>query len=117
MVRNLSSLQTYQLKDMIERAPVYQKSSPFQKQLITNMNLKIISNNSNSTERPTTATSTNTPQTSRSFVSRHSIKEARAASITSSKANIPARKTQAQLLITASKALVVWIMFFFLYYF
>ena len=42
MVRNLSSLQTYQLKDMIERAPVYQKSSSYQKQVISTMNFKIV---------------------------------------------------------------------------
>ena len=76
MVRNFSSLQTYQLKDMIERAPVYQKTI-YQKQIISKMSLKV----GVPKERPTTGITTlSSQQTGHGFTHQRSIRDQRPAS-------------------------------------
>ncbi len=101
MVRNFTSLQTYQLKDMIERAPVYQKSI-YQKQIISKMSFKV----GIPKERPTTGfTTLSSQQTAHGSTPQGSIRDQRPAS---SKIHITATQLPINTAIIASSKTLVY---------
>lgn len=103
MVRNFTSLQTYQLKDMIERAPVYQKSI-YQKQIISKMSFKVGAPK----ERPTTGITTlSSQQTGHGFTPQHSIRDKRPAS---SKIHLTATQVPINTTIISSSKTLVFIL-------